>query len=92
MAWYRSTTEESGRGSGGVLLALFLVIVLVLIVAVATGVIYFRRTDSTTEIIIDQNKIESGADQAVEQGKTVLREAGKNLQELGEKETNKAPE
>lgn len=92
MAWYRSTTEESGRGAGGAMLALLLVIVLVLIVAVATGVIYFRRTDSTTEIIIDQHKIESGADQAVEQGKTVLREAGKNLQELGEKDADGTPD
>lgn len=85
MAWYRSPAEGTRRGGGGLLL--FAAIVIVLIVAIATGVVYFRRTDNTTEIIIDEGKIEAGADKAVDQGKSVLREAGKNLQELGEKDS-----
>jgi hypothetical protein len=92
MAWYRSTTEESSvRRGGGFAFGLLVALVLLVAVAVATGVVYFRRTDNTTEIIIDQQRIEAGAEKAVEQGKSVLRETGERLQDIGEKDGNAPP-
>lgn len=93
MAWYRSTVEGTEvRRGGGFVFGLLLVVVILLVVAIATGIIYFRRTDSTTEIIIDEQKVEAGAERAVEKGKSVLRETGKQLQDIGEKEPSPTPD
>jgi hypothetical protein len=59
-----------------------------LTVLVVSGVIYFRQTEDTTEIVIDRTKLEAGAEQAAEQGKKALREAGEGLKRLGEEERN----
>lgn len=86
MAWYRTRTEtEEGAPSGGGGLGLFLalIVIVVVIALVVSGSLYLRQTDSTTEIILDKNKIEQGVDRATEKGKEVLHKAGEELQDLG---------
>ena len=90
MAWYRTRTDEAGASGVGFGFVLLVVFVIVVVVAIATGVIYFRRTGDTTEIIIDERRIEATTEKAVEQGKSVLRETGEKLQDLGERNNSES--
>jgi Tfp pilus assembly protein PilX len=85
MAWYRTRTDEAGTGGVGIGFMLLVVFVILVVIAIATGVVYFRRTGDTTEIVIDEQRIEATTEKAVEQGKSVLRETGEKLQDLGER-------
>ncbi|MDZ4779502.1 MAG: hypothetical protein SGJ19_04555 [Planctomycetia bacterium] len=84
MAWYRTTTDEASGGGVGFGFVLLVVFVIVVLIAIATGVVCLRRTGDTTEIIIDERRIEATTEKAVEHGKSVLRETGEKLQDLGE--------
>jgi hypothetical protein len=85
MAWYRTRTEteEGAPSGGGIGLFLALIVIVVVVALVVSGSLYLRQTDSTTEIILDKNKIEQGVDRATEKGKEVLHKAGEELQDLG---------
>jgi hypothetical protein len=91
MAWIRThrAADEVAYQRGGWGWVLFLLAVVLIAVLIFSGAMYFRQTPSTTEIIIDRDRIEAGAEQAAEQGRRALREAGEDLQRLGEKDADR---
>lgn len=94
MAWYRTygPTDVPRRTGGGFGLALLLLLAVLAVAAIATGIVYFRQTEGTTEIIIDRERIEQGSERMAEEGKELMREAGEGLKKLGEDESARSPD
>src|SRR5262245_53514700 len=92
MAWIRTYSTADGVPYRGIAWGWVLLMLTVLIaILIVSGVVYFRQTEDTTEIIIDRAKLEAGAEQAAEQSKRVLRVAGEGLQRLSEENDKPKP-
>lgn len=47
------------------------------------GWLYYHDSGSTSEIILDKQKVEQDAQQAIEKGKEAAKKAGEEISELG---------